>query len=487
MNLLKTYEHMLNLGGLIVSPDGLVSVALDTTDRPALINVKTDNGNVDKRLVLPTPNQLRLEGGWDNRIAFHPLKENINSGESIVIEYLRKAINYRFNQVISELIVQSLIFSSSTEHHKKLNKDLLGLLEALKDADQTMVNNFKKVLKQVSPTNTKHSFVSIYLKKLGKIGDESFACVGTVNFPFYNELIEAEKEFHGVKLRKNDFACFRRILEFMIPNIQEKGSYNVGVSASYAPFAECLIRVTNKLGNEVNKLTNLLYSKSTHIPKEERESIRSLLYFNDEHMEVFNDLDVLLKEIRLIPQLPGNEPKSAKTIDPPGPIQTNESEEMIPQHQNSWENLTPENTQTNMPPVQQTMVPVQPMQHMTPQQQFNQQPMSAPTTNVTDELPPLRESRPPMPMGYPPQPYPPMQSQTMYPPYQQPQQQYVSPFTPKHMVNQLPPHMYNQTPQMGYNGQPMMHMQNPQFGMNPFQPNQGMVQQYGLPPYQRNL
>ena len=474
MNLLTTYEHMLNLGGLIVSPDGLVSVALSDKNMPALINVKEDNGYVEKRLVLPTKQQLQLEGGWDRRIAFHPLKENLFTGESKVVEYLRKAINFRFNQVIQELIDQSLVYASSTEYHKKLNSDQLSLLEAVKEADQTMINNFRKILKQVKPTDTKNSFVSIYLKKLGKINGENYACVGNVTFPFYNELINSEKEFHGVKLRKNDFACLQRILEFIIPNIGVKEYYNVGISESIVPFAECLIRLTNKLGNELNKVTTLLYKKSTHIPKEERDLIYNLLYFNDEHMPVFDNIDSLLPEIRLIPQLPGNEPKERQqsNMSITQPVIEKE-EEMIPQHRNTWEDVsaTPQmqtQPQVSQPTYQQPVAqsPIQPMVQMPPSQ-----------GTVVDELPALRDIRPPAPTmnspyGY--QQYPqvipqmatPMGVQMapqnqMYPYGQRP-----SPFTPAQFATPVMP---------GPMGMPAYN-QNP-----PFQPN------YGPSPFTRNL
>ena len=317
MNLLSVYESILNLGGLSTNDDGFISVTLAGDSRPAIITVKEDKESFDKRLVLPTTYQLRAEGGWENRIAFHPLKENIINGESRVVEYLRKAINFRINMVTQSLFDHILTYASSPEYQKSLTSEKIKLLDAAKDADETMRNNFDRVMKKISPVDTKNSFVSIFLKKLGKIGDKDFSCVATINFPFYKELIQSEKEFHGVKLRKVDFATFKSIMEYIFPGIDEKGNYNVGVSDSIAPFTEGLIRATDKLTQEMNRVTEILFKKSTHIPKTNREELYEFAYFKNDHMSTFESLESLLPEIRIIPQLPGNEDKEAKSITPP--------------------------------------------------------------------------------------------------------------------------------------------------------------------------
>lgn len=404
MNLLTTYEHLLHLGGLIVSSDGLISVTHSGDPKPAIISVKENDENVSKRLVLPTNEQLGADGGWENRIAFHPLKENSIHGESRVIEYLRKSINYRLNLIIPSLIEHVMMYATTPEYQKNLSSDHLKLLEVVKNADKTMAQNFSKILKQIKATDTKNGYVSIYLKKLGKIEDVNYACVATLNFPFYQQLLKAEKEFYGVKLRKNDLSTLKHLFEYLIPNIGVDGAYNVGVSGSIASFTEALIKAVDKLAKPLNHVTTLLFKKSKHMGND-KDHYFNHLYIRDDHMAVFNDLDSLLPEIRLIPALPGNEPKALLTQAPVGKtiseIKQEETVEIAPAQTHKWDSIQ---TQTHSP------VSFNPSQVP--------QPTQKPQESTSDELPPLSEALwnkpqpyagypmypqtpPMMPMGYP--------------------------------------------------------------------------------------
>lgn len=322
MNLLTVYEKMLNQAGYVVDSDGLVYTMLGGDKRPAIIEVEQEDGSVvGKRLIIPTNDQLKATTGWDSRIAFHPLKENVVSGESKIIESLRMATNVRINMIIKTLIEQSLEYGLSFTNNngkamKQVNAKKMALLDTVKDADQTTLEHFKKLMKKVSVTNTRSGFSSIYLKKLGKIGHETYSCVGKINFPFYRDLIESDKEFHGIKLRKKDFETFKRMLEYIIPGIEDVDSYQIGVSDSLAPFAESLVRITDMIGQALNKVTDVLFKNNSFLPKSEAEALWQYMQFTNDHLEVFDNLDSLLPEIRLIPQLPGNDGPIPKTLIP---------------------------------------------------------------------------------------------------------------------------------------------------------------------------
>ena len=361
MNLLSVYESILNTAGFVVDDQGLVSTILSGDKVPAVIEVMEHDEPVSKRLVLPTNEQLSAPGGWASRIAFHPLKENVVRGESKIVEYLRQAISYRLNIVIRGLMEETMKFALSPAHHKGLKSKQMQLIGAANEANETTIKNFEKIMQVVSPVNTRASFTSIYLKKLGKIGDNAYSCVAVINFPFYNDLLEAEKEFHGVKLRKADFKVYQNLLEYIIPGIQDRNEWQLGVNASIAPFAESLIRITDKIGKVLNKTTDILFKDSKYIPEEERATLHEFFYFKDDHMVAFEHLDNLLPEIKLIPPLPGNDEPEQKSLHvrqestPPAlftPTETVNPYQQPQQHaqpkEDRWSNIQPV-TQSQQP------------------------------------------------------------------------------------------------------------------------------------------
>lgn len=399
-NLLSTLEVMLSLGALSSDEDGLISTHFAKSPKPALLTFKDEQGNShDKRLVLPTPNQLKMEGDWENRVAFNPLKESALTGESRTVEYLRKSINYRLNRAIWILMDNMLLYSASPEYRKKMTKDHMDLLKACKDADETMITNFKKIMEKVNFTDLKHSFVQIYLKKLGKINDVQYPCVAVANFPWYKELRASNKEFHGVKFRKVDLMTYKNMLEYLFKDINVEGSFNVGVADSIAPFTEALIRITAKLAEKLNHVSELLFIKSNVAGDKAQELINNT-YFNLEVLSVFDDMDSLLPELRMIPMLPGNEPNkkiqtSQDVSTTPEPV----SNVSIPNTQHQWDTINEPvqvNSPVQTPSVQTTPVaptpaasvpqaPMAPVAPPSPQAQFNAE-------TGDKELPPLSQA-----------------------------------------------------------------------------------------------
>lgn len=515
MNLLTFYESILNLGGFSVDSDGMISTALTNPPTPANLHFNENGEDVVKRLVMPTQEQLTLDGGWENRVVFHPLRENVLNGESKTIQHLRKGINFRVNAVIGALMHSILSMGIDPNSQKKPSGELIKLLGVVPDVDQTMIKNFKRLLNKISNTNTRDGFVSIYLKKGGKIDNKVHTCVGIINFPWYEAIKEAvdEKEFHDVKLRQKDFTAFIKLMEYIIPDINDASKWMYGVQQSTSPFTETLLRTTELIVEPLNKYSDLIFNKTKYLSEAERKDLYNLCYFDLSFKETLDDLDSLLAEVKMIPMQEGNEGsipvkelerQAAQIQQQANPNTQTKGEEM-----HNWETISAPVNQAQPQQSQQPQQMQQP-QYQQPMQQQSQMPQQTANNGDGIDFQQLMQNRQqmmhhaqPMPQvpAYPNQmpngqlvggnwgnPQPGMMPQM--PPQGYPNGYQQPPMPPQGMNNgwQSQP-MINggyQNPQMMNNGYPNQ-MQYPNQMMDNNYPNQGPTgmgrlarQQYGL-------
>src|SRR5574343_72877 len=93
------YKAILKYSGMEADDNGVIS--------NNILGIKTPVSIEEKRLVLPVEIQLKNFIPSEKMI-FHPLAENVLRGESMVLSYLRKAINVRINTAIG-IIGSSLL------------------------------------------------------------------------------------------------------------------------------------------------------------------------------------------------------------------------------------------------------------------------------------------------------------------------------------------------------------------------------------------
>ena len=308
--LLDFYESILKLGGFVVGEDGLVSSTLSGEKTPA--NIKVDGH--PKRLCIPT-DQILKANQWDNLIAFHPLNENLflARGESRVVEYLRKAYNYRMNVVLHLLFREALVLASSPALHKNINSNQMGLLTALKEADEKSLHNWERIADTLSVSNTRDNIASLYLKKQGNIGDVKYARIGVWSFPLYEALVKSQGEVQGVKVRKKDLEVYKRLYEFIIPSLNDASYYQVGSNSTSAPYMDALLKVMWKLAEPVNAYIDLMFGGKTYMPEKDRKDIHDYAYFASDWLDSAGDLNQFEKYVRLIPIQDGVEKPAPTT------------------------------------------------------------------------------------------------------------------------------------------------------------------------------
>jgi hypothetical protein len=299
MKLLDLYRSILDAAKLVTTEDGFVSMKLADESKPALVK--------GKRLVLPTREHLS-NPDWKNRVAFHPLAENVLRAESEVLGFLRQAFNIRANYTFGLVAYQLLTIATSPAEHAKLSPDQVEFLSKLKNADEKTLQVLQKLMQAYPATS---SFVSIYLKRTGQVAGRRYARVGVVSFPMYKDLKSNAPEVNGVKMRVKDREALIALLEYMVPTIDEADENNRGSDSQLAPFLDALMKAVLVVAGPLNAVIEL-FRNQLEDPDE--------LLFNDEWVETFDNLGVMKDEIRMIPMQAGNEGAVSKTEElPPGP------------------------------------------------------------------------------------------------------------------------------------------------------------------------
>lgn len=306
MKLLQLYKAILKTANLVVTEDGYVSRDKGNSKEPAMIK--------GKRLVLPTPEQLR-NGDWKDRIVFHPLSENVLRGESAVLEDFRRSINMKLNINIGMIAYQLLLIASSPALHPKLTPDQSEFLSKVKHADEKTMENFMKLMKAMKTTEVQRAFVSIYLKRGGLVHGKKHMRVGVVTFPLYEELLKGN-EVYGVKLRVKDVDTFKALFEYMIPGIEKGDAHNRGSDSDVAPYLDSLMKALIAVAAPLNDLVDLFHNQFDNPdadPDEDAPTVCDTLRFDDSWVEAFDNLNAMINEIRLIPMQAGNEGASPNT------------------------------------------------------------------------------------------------------------------------------------------------------------------------------
>lgn len=425
MNILDLYKSILECGGLTTDDDGFVSIKFDKKGSPVLVN--------GKRLVLPTQKQLTSEN-WNDKVVFHPLSENILRGESEVITKMRSVFNIRLNYTFAAVAQNLLTIISSTSEHSKLTPEQGEVLSAVLEADETTLIAFTKMMVNSIGECPEKAFINIFLKRGGTIGGKKYSRVGIVTFPLYEELKKNQETYYGVKLRAKDRQALIQLYEYMLPGLDKEETYNFGTDSNIAPFLDALMGAVLGIGSKMNDILEL-FGKLIDSSDQ--------LVFESEWVEAFENLNVMLPQIRQIPVQQGNEGK-IKAAEPVAAAQ--------PVVQQTTQPLAYQAPQAPQQAgfVQQQQPQQYPFQHQQPQQ-FVQQPAQGLviTENGLDfnslirnrpqmaavGLPfgaqqPMYQQQPPAPRWAAPtmppvQMFPQQQFQPQYQPqYQQPIQQY---------------------------------------------------------------
>lgn len=300
MDLNTLYKNILSFAGVSVDSEDYLYTSYDNKKEPYLIG--------GKRIALPTSNHLRTSDS-NEKIIFHPLLENMNTDESVIITALTKLINVRLNVVFVALAENLLKLAASPSEHHKLNPSQTELIVSLGDVDDVTVRNFETIMLNSFKTEDSYRyFIKLYLKRRGEINKTIYAKAGIVSFPFLEKL-DKDEAFDSVKLRAKDKVIFKKLFTYMLPQSDVRETYNFGSMCTKAPYLHALYKTSERLANLFNELIKDFYNFIDSPDK---------LTFNSDWVETFENLDVMSAEIRKIPMQIGNEGKPIITA----PLQT---------------------------------------------------------------------------------------------------------------------------------------------------------------------
>ena len=286
MRLLKLYEAILKFCSMEPGDGGKIDIVTHDSRKPAMID--------DLRMAMPTMENLRADPD-EKLIIFHPLREYIDRGESVVVRKLRHHINVRLNFAVYALASELFRIIADTANHDKLTPEQRELLLQVHNVDGTTEQRFMDYVIKKYKDMTSRYFVNIYLKKSGAYKGEKHARVGVTSFPFYELLDDTSIKTSRV----SDRETFRAMLAFIFPDsLDNKEEWNSFSDSRNAPWLECLLKTSLKLAERINELSHLYKDFLTN---------RDDFLFDTSWAEAIDNLSSYESEIAKIPTQRGNE------------------------------------------------------------------------------------------------------------------------------------------------------------------------------------
>ncbi len=284
--ILDIYSSILSYSALHVDEDGRIYGRLTKSLKETYVEIEGES------LVFPIQKQFNDPN--QNKYYFHPLSENFLRGKSEVITVLEQWISTRLNFVTAVLAQSLLTLLGSPELHRRLNEEQASLLMAISDTDKKSAVEWSDLMRKVIKKSSTGGFVKLYLKHTGVINKESYARVGVITFPFYEELVNGE---YDKNLRVKDRAAFQKLMEFIFPGINKPMSYSFGTRTQVSPYLHALMGSSSLVASRLNDI-NSIYSDYINDSDE--------LRFDMDWFSHFEDMDALRKDIKSIPELKGN-------------------------------------------------------------------------------------------------------------------------------------------------------------------------------------
>lgn len=286
--ILNIYQSILAYSGLGVDEDGRIFEELSLYgDDKKPVYAEVDG----EPLVFPVKAQFNQPD--QKKFYFHPFSESFVRGESEIIQFLRERIAIRINFVTAVVAQKLLELLASPGHHKNLTESQAELLIAVGDADTKSAANWGQLMIRAIKASRDGAFVKLYLKHSGTLRGESYARIGVVSFPFYQNLISDKLEV----ARQKDKPTFKKLLEFIFSEIQTAEAYNFGTRSRDAPYLEALMMASALVAARLNYVVSTF---ANYIPDAGK------MLFNMDWSDHFDDLGPLRTEIRSMPELRGN-------------------------------------------------------------------------------------------------------------------------------------------------------------------------------------
>lgn len=301
MRLRTLYKNILESLSVQMDAVGVLSHRLpDGKSIPVYVNVAGQS----KRLVFPSDELLR-SGLPDDTVAFHPLSEVSNRGESEVFRTLKTLVVLKLSSTLVELMVALAELAADPARSKGLPSKLLPLLEALPNADEKFVDHLSDVLGR-AVSDGKNRLLNIFMSRGGQLRGQKHARVAVVSFPILEELDNEDRKVFGVQLRVKDIHQLRSLFAWVLPNSDMEHAYSECSDSVDAPYFEALMRAYYRMGTAINHAIKLAGKHIGKIPTID--------------LSWFSELDALDQMRFEVPPLEGNKgvsPRNEQAVEEP--------------------------------------------------------------------------------------------------------------------------------------------------------------------------
>lgn len=298
--ILALYGKMLATVGMVVDSEGFVSTLTPGADtsKPMFIG--------ERRLVLPYKTQLD-QPDWTNRAGFHPLLQNFASGDSVVIDAVRKRGNAFWDFVIGTTVLSLAKLALKQDEHKNLSPEQAKYLRPFSHATDKFVKLLTNIVTAKPAVKKGFEFIRFNVVAGRQWEGKKRSRVAVALFPLYDALPKDGKNctVAGQNLSIKETKMLVDMFEFLFPHIKEKGFYEVGSDSNFGPSVESLYGLYDILARQQNAHISMLEGA---VPGTE------YLYIVNDWSDTLKAIPTYAKEIRAIPALEGNDARNRTPV-----------------------------------------------------------------------------------------------------------------------------------------------------------------------------
>jgi hypothetical protein len=167
-------------------------------------------------------------------LLFHPAVE---VGQEAVMDKIRTRMQTLLVTRTLYLILHMVIYATSEINQDRIIGKQAELLRVMEDADGNTATNITRLITEIhrrfstaKQTELKYSFLTLYLRNGGRIGNNTYSRVVALSSKFYELLLDNKGDALfsnnvalGIKLRKADVNLIRKLMGWIYPMIDQPG------------------------------------------------------------------------------------------------------------------------------------------------------------------------------------------------------------------------------------------------------------------------
>ena len=372
------YRDLLAVVNIYTDETGMLYLDIDGVKKPVELN--------GVNLYLPTDENVRtsteiVDGKPKvTKALFNPLQEDEIKGANNSFNKFKTMIEYKLLGVVSQLGIELMkIINNKEEINDMELTKFVNTLNSIKTKEKVLIDDksikqWVQIYTNIINDGAKVKYVKFFIKKGGVLDNVKYNRIGTITYPFVDELNKASEKKEallGVKLRRKDFNVYLSIMRYLFKHFEPEGINQYGSLNRKSPSLHILLLMYN---NIYERLEDIIESVSN---LDLEDDVRERIYLGKLpiRIESFSEfIDDIENEIRRVPL--ENNQQQTNVVN--GPKVINEVKAKVESNTSSggdfWvrvKNKNNTNQQVNeqvVRPVAQQVAPVAPVMPVMPVQ-----------------------------------------------------------------------------------------------------------------------